>query len=397
MIADLESWLATSHSREASGTYDDWKLGPLQAVLSRLPLPPAPITVAGTKGKGSVIRLLEAGLLASGERCLCFTSPHVQDLHERWRLDGTVLGADQARAAALVVARAEAAAGIELTYFERCFALACVLAAADPQRHFLCEVGLGGRLDCANALDCRCAILTHLSYDHCELLGDSLAAIAREKCAVARPGRPLLIAPQDLATPADISAALPAGVTPHWIATTAWPREQPLALAGRHQRDNAATALSALRLLLPPDQDLAPARAAMSATRLAARCQDLSWQGHLLLIDAAHNAASLAATLAVATTTLPDTWRLILGLARDKDLDRMLPILPRDRLWRCGYAWPRARQRDDWPLALRPTPWFDDIGAALDALGPGQAACISGSFYLAGEALNRFAPTDLPG
>jgi folylpolyglutamate synthase/dihydropteroate synthase len=169
---------------------------------------------------------------------------------------------------------------------------------------------------------------------------------------------------------------------------------QPLALAmpGAHQQDNAATALAAARLLLPA-WDEARARAAVGAATLPARCQLLECGDRRLLIDAGHNGASVAAALAVADAQLRPGWRLILALARDKEVERVLAAIPPGLpVLRCGYASPRARGRDDWPGAAQAWPWHADVAAALAALPPGCDACITGSFYLAGEALALFDP-----
>ncbi|MFW5844957.1 MAG: hypothetical protein ACOCXJ_01895 [Planctomycetota bacterium] len=393
----LEDWLTQAVSREATGDYDDCKLDPVRALLRRLPAPPAPVTIAGTKGKGSTLRLLEGILRAHERPTVAFTSPHVRTVRERWRVDGRVVDAATAWAAARTVDRAERAAGLVQSYFERCFAIACVLAAGHPSAIFLLEVGLGGRLDCANALDCRLALLAHVGYDHCELLGDSPGAIAREKCAVARPDRPLLVGPQVHLDAEQLSEALPPGVQARMVDRELVPSDWDVGLPGTHQRDNAALALAAARLLIErPDE--ARLRAGLAEARLAARCQLLVRPERRLLIDAAHHDRSLAATLAHAETVLRPGWICICGLARDKDMQRIAPVLTGSRLWRCGYDWPRARCLADWPPHLQQTPWFDRIDTALAALPADVDACICGSFYLAGEALARLAPDDpLPG
>ncbi|MFW5752907.1 MAG: hypothetical protein ACOCYV_02525 [Planctomycetota bacterium] len=389
----IEAWFDASPSREASGAYDDLKLDPIRRVLAALPSPPRPVTVAGTKGKGSTVRFLEAILLAHGENTVAFTSPHVRDLNERWRIDGQPVDAAQLAPACDTVAATETATGCALTYFERCFACACVLAADRPEAVFLCEVGLGGRLDCANALDTRLAICTHLSRDHVHILGDTLTAIAGEKLAIARPDAPLLITNQSPAGDAAIATHQIRAATV--IRVPPLPADWTLAAAGVHQRDNAAAALCAAQRLTSLDPQRA--RAALARTTLSARCQLLQrHDGRRILVDAAHNDASLATTLDTAATLLRPGWLLLLGLARDKDAPGILAViaerLPAQRCHRCGYAWPRARGRDGWPEAARAWPWHKDIAAALAALPPQQDLCISGSFYLAGEALALLEP-----
>ncbi len=391
--ATIEAWFDASPSREASGIYDDLKLDPVRRVLAALPAPPRPVTVAGTKGKGSTVRFLEAILLAHGQRTVAFTSPHVRALNERWRIDGQPVDAAQLAPACDAVAAAEIATGCALTYFERCFACACVLAAARPRVVFLCEVGLGGRLDCANALHTRLAICTHLSRDHVHVLGDTLEAIAGEKLGIAREDAPLLLAAQSPAGDAAIASHRPKAATV--VRAPPLPDDWALAAAGAHQRDNAAAALCAAQQLIPLDPRRA--RAALERATLPARCQLLGRpDGRRILIDAAHNDASLAATLDTAATLLRPDWLLLLGLARDKDGPAIVTVITErlspQRCHRCGYAWPRARGPADWPAAACAWPWHEHVAAALAALPPERDLCISGSFYLAGEALALLEP-----
>ena len=104
---NVEDWLNQSFSREHTNSYDDVKLGPIQCVLAALPQPPRPVTIAGTKGKGSTQRFLECALLSAGAKTVIFTSPHVFTLNERWRVNGENISDDAMRAAAEQVAVAE--------------------------------------------------------------------------------------------------------------------------------------------------------------------------------------------------------------------------------------------------------------------------------------------------
>lgn len=387
--ADLDGWLAQAYSREQTADYSDIKLGPITALLRHLPPPPRPITFAGTKGKGSTLRFTEALLTAHGHHTIAFTSPHVRSVRERWRLDGELAPLAELHAAAATVEALEQKHQLALTYFERCFAIACILAAARPTAYFLCEVGLGGRLDCANALDARIAVLTHLSRDHCAILGNTLELIAREKLAIARPDAPLVIAPQSDAAASAIDASLP-------LASNIVRVEhgnRPTSLAGNHQQDNAATAIAASRLLI--DLDEQRIEQALNSVHLAARCQVIQHGGRRILIDGAHNDASIAATIATAKQLLKPGWQLLLGVATDKDIDAICALIPNTiSVTRVGYDGPRARREQQWPEAAQAWPWHDAITSALSAHQGDYDLCITGSFYLAGEALAVLAPED---
>lgn len=389
--ADLEAWLANAINHERTGTFRDIRIERFRDFLTLLPSPPPPCTVGGTKGKGSTVRLIEAAVLAHGRRTLAFTSPHVRTVRERWRIDGILATLEQLAPAAHQVAAVEAQQGISLTYFERTAAIAVILAASIPECVLLWEVGLGGRLDCANALDCRVAVLTHLSHDHREVLGSTLALIAKEKLPIARAARPLVISPQSAAGEAAFRwalAQLSLGAQVQWVARH--PQAFDLAMPGAHQQDNASAALLATAILLPEFQE-AVARRGMATATLAARCQLLTRGEQRILVDGAHNGPSIAATMAVAKATLRPGWRLVLGTAIDKEIEEIAAALPHDlQVHRCSYASERARGPTQWPEALLKTPWHANVTLALGEL-MGQSIdfdlCISGSFYLAGEAL----------
>ncbi len=394
-VTDLETWLSATVDHERNGTFRDIRIERFRAFLALLPPCPAPCTVGGTKGKGSTVRLIEAALRAHGLRTLAFTSPHVRSVRERWRLDGVPASIAELAPACAVVAEVERRSGVALTYFERTAAIAVVLAATIPACSVLWEVGLGGRLDCANALDCQVAVITHLSHDHRDVLGPTLDHIAAEKLPIARPGRPLLIAPQTPAAAAALTtqvALMPSLGPVTWIHRHADPFA--LSLAGTHQHDNASTALAAAKLMYPP-LDEALARSGMAHATLAARCQKIRRGERTWLIDGAHNGPSIAATLAVAHACLRPGWQLVIGTATDKEIDEITAVLPTGIRWhRCGYDSPRARGRDAWPNGWQHTPWHADIGTLLSQVSDVDL-CITGSFYLAGEALRALGAEDV--
>ena len=300
------------------------------------------------------------------------------------------------------------------SHFERTFAVACLLASQRPGIRFIVEVGLGGRLDCANALDCAIAVITHLSHDHREILGPTLHHIAREKLAVSRIHAPLVIAPQTTVATLALwrnvpSFRKPLGETtrPHstngpplaptvWVQTPRVPFE--LALDGGHQQDNAATAAAALTWWAP-EVDAATMRRGFASATLAARCQRIEQPGRTLLIDGAHNRESISATLAVAQRRLRPGWRLIIGLANDKEIDEIMSVIPPSLVvTRCGYHSLRARTVEQWPQSAQLWRWCDDIADALRIQPPDTDVCVTGSFYLAGEALTHVGRQgDMPG
>src|SRR5882757_11024402 len=161
-------------------------------------LPPV-IHVAGTNGKGSTVAFMRSMLEAAGRRVHVYTSPHLVRFNERFRLGhagGGELVSDEALADAL--SQCEVANGsTPITVFEIETAAAFVLFARHPADVLLLEVGLGGRLDATNVIERPLAsIVTPVSMDHIEFLGDTLEKIAFEKAGIFRAGVPAVIAPQ---------------------------------------------------------------------------------------------------------------------------------------------------------------------------------------------------------
>ena len=150
-------------------------------------LPPV-IHVAGTNGKGSTVAYLRAFLEAAGQRVHVYTSPQLVDFRERIRLDGTLVTARQLNAA---LEHCEAVnAGIPITYFEITTAAAIKLFADVPADFLLLEVGLGGRYDATNVVaHPRGAVITPVSIDHVEYLGNTVGIIAKEKAGIIKRGR----------------------------------------------------------------------------------------------------------------------------------------------------------------------------------------------------------------
>ena len=157
-------------------------------------LPPV-IHVAGTNGKGSTIAFMRAMLEAAGRSVHVYTSPHLVRFNERFRLAGTLVS-DEALAAALEECE-RANGGEPITVFEIETAAGFLLFSRNPADVLLLEVGLGGRLDATNVIDKPLAsVITPVSMDHLEFLGDTLEKIAAEKAAILKRGVPAVIAPQ---------------------------------------------------------------------------------------------------------------------------------------------------------------------------------------------------------
>jgi dihydrofolate synthase / folylpolyglutamate synthase len=406
----------------------DLSLGRIERLLAWLGHPerrvPPVIHVAGTNGKGSTIAFMRAMLEAAGKRVHVYTSPNLVRINERFRLGGVLVTDDELAAALAECERANADAPI--TVFEIETAAAFVLFARHPADALLLEVGLGGRLDATNVIERPLAsVITPVSLDHTEWLGDTLEAIAAEKAGILKHGVPAVIAPQPDAALAVIerqAARLRAplhAAGQQWMATAEHGRlvyqdEQGLIdlpaprLFGRHQIDNAGTALAALRcadLGLPVaafELGLVkvewPARLQrLTSGRLAA----LAPAGAELWLDGGHNAEggrALAAALADLEERVPRPLVLIVGMLASKDRagflsnfaglarrvigvpigqDKTVPAQEiADTARRVGVA---AEAQGSVEQALAAVARFD--------FNPAPRILITGSLYLAGEVL----------
>ena len=392
-------------------------------------LPPV-VHVAGTNGKGSTIAFMRAILEAAGLRVHVYTSPHLVRFNERFRLGAAGEGRlvlDQQLAAALAECE-HANAGAPITVFEITTAAGLLLFARHPADVLLLEVGLGGRLDATNVLEHPLAtVITPVSLDHAEHLGDTLAKIAAEKAGILKAGVPAVVAAQArdaLAVLERQAARVKAPIRiagEDWIATEERGRlvyqdsagllDLPAPkLFGRHQFENAGLAIAALRavdtLSLPP----AAFETGIAKADWPARMQRLS-QGVLaalapagseIWLDGGHNpdgGRAIANALADLEERVSRPLVLVIGMLSSKDCEGFLknftglarrivavPIpqqensLPPhaivDIARGVGLS---AQEADDIETALTDIGWFD--------LAPPPRILITGSLYLAGAVL----------
>ncbi len=303
-------------------------------------IPPV-IHVAGTNGKGSTQAMIRAGLQAGGVRVHAYTSPHLARFHERIRLAGDLI--TEAALAAILEECETANAGQPITFFEITTAAAFLAFSRVPTDYTLLEVGLGGRLDATNVVDApRLTVITPISIDHTQYLGDTLPLIAAEKAGIIKRGVPVIVGPQQDEALRVIEARASGLTAPvfahgqHWMAAPdrdgmiyqddhgLWDLPLPN-LVGPHQIQNAGTALAALRQL---GATAAQARAAVTQAEWPARMQrlrhgplvDLAGPQAELWLDGGHNPAggeALAATLAAMP---PRPTHLVCGMLNTKDI-----------------------------------------------------------------------------
>ena len=381
-------------------------------------IPPV-IHIAGTNGKGSTQAMIRAGLESAGQSVHAYTSPHLARFHERIRLAGTLISEPQL--AALLDECVTANGSDPITFFEITTCAAFLAFARTPADWTLLEVGLGGRLDATNVVATpRLTIITPVSLDHQQYLGNTVAEIAGEKAGILKRRVPCVVGPQTEDGLASIEArAAQLGVPllvhgQHWHITEDRGRmiyqdeagllDLPLPnLPGPHQIQNAGAAIAALRHL---GFDAEVCEAAVTQAVWPARMQRLR-QGPLveaapqaeLWLDGGHNPAggeALAATLA----RMPKRpTHLICGMLNTKDIGGYLRPLARHADSLTAVSIPGEKNtlpaKDTHAAAIAAGLAATTADSVLDAVrrisasDPQARILICGSLYLAGQVLRE--------
>ena len=414
----------------------DLSLDRVQKLLAALDHPerklPPVIHVAGTNGKGSTVAFLRAILDAAGLRVHAYISPHLVRFNERFRLGepgGGRLVSDEELASTLEECEG-ANAGNPITVFEITTAVGLMLFARHPADVLLMEVGLGGRLDATNVVDSPAAtVITPISLDHLEFLGDTLEKIAFEKAGIIKPGVPAIVAAQRQEALAVIERQAARLKAPLKIAGEDWTATEergrlvyqdsdglldlpPPRLYGRHQFENAGLAIAALRSIdkfrIPPAAYEAGMTKADWPARLhrlnQGRLVELAPAGSEVWLDGGHNpdgGRAIAAALADLEERVSRPLVLIVGMLSTKDCGgflsnftglarRMIAVpVPGAEKGLAAETVADAARAIGLPATSR-----DNLTEAFDAvrkldLDPPPRVLITGSLYLAGEVLRE--------
>jgi len=427
----------------------EFKLDRMRELLQRLgnPQQQLPIVhVAGTKGKGSTAAMIAAVLTAAGYRTGAFTSPHLERIEERMAVDGRpcppaefVDLIERITPAVEEMDRSAAACDppeMGPTYFEITTAAALLHFARCNVDAAVLEVGLGGRLDSTNVCTPRVAVITSISFDHTRQLGDTLDAIAREKAGIVKPGVPVVSGVTDdeprraireicrrcecrlielgvdfdfdYRPPRDLQRG-PACGQLDFRYTAGGPdayTRLPLALPGPHQAANAAVALATLGELGRTGWDLPTeaVRKGLGETVFPARVEVVA-RRPAIVVDAAHNPASIAALAGTLRESFSVARRLLLFAAtQEKDVRRMLQHLLDDFdevVFTRYLNNPRAMPPEEVASIARELTArrYDVVADPSDALrqvrrsaGPDDLICITGSFFIAAELRRQLVP-----
>ena len=413
------SWLEglINYERLPDFSQARFDLAPIEALMERLGHPERQLSVvhvAGSKGKGSLCLLTESILGALGEKVGTFTSPHLERWTERFRIGGREIGGDDLAAATETVrphveALRSIAGGPSPTFFDATTAVAFVLFSRAKVDRAVIEVGLGGRLDSTNVLKPAVTAVTQIELEHTDKLGSRVEEIAFEKAGILKAGVPCvtgaLVEPaQRVVEERAHEIGVPVArlgrdffVEPSSASeaerglfgfreSTFELHDLSMPILGRHQLDNAALAIAAIRRLANcPAERLAEAvRSGLASVRLPGRVEVVSERPRVI-VDAAHTEASVRSLVEVLAAQRVDRRCLVLSISRDKAVASIVKILApvTDEIW-LTRADP-ARSAD-----------LETLDALAARLMPGVPRhCIENAEKAASEAFSTLGPGDL--
>ncbi len=299
----------------------------------------AVVHVAGTNGKGSVCAMLESVLRASGFKTGLYTSPHLVEFSERFRINGDPI--PEKKLARYIGSVGAASSSLEetsgvrpATFFEISTAIAYQYFADEGVDIAIIETGMGGRWDATNIIIPLVSVITHIDIDHTNFLGDRIEQIAGEKAGIIKPGRPVVSAPQSDAAMAELrkrgvpiiesseSVSVAKVGDPQKLKIETHSRNLPpihLPLVGECQRENCAVAVATLEILSDMLDFEPEFKKGLESLAWGARFQTLR-SDPLMILDGAHNPSAARALVKTLEENYPKYQiGFILGFLDDKD------------------------------------------------------------------------------
>ncbi|MHB1922422.1 MAG: bifunctional folylpolyglutamate synthase/dihydrofolate synthase [Chitinophagaceae bacterium] len=382
------------------------------------------IHIAGTNGKGSVSHMLAAVFQQNGFKTGLYTSPHLKDFRERIKINGLMIPPDFV---VEFLQKIELDAGrIQPSFFEMTVAMAFSYFAQQKVEVAIVEVGLGGRLDSTNIITPELSVITNISFDHQNLLGDTLELIASEKAGIIKKGIPVLIGEtQQKLIPVFLSKATSVDAPIYFaeqlfkITNTVWSLQNlqvsvqgPLSenfpdressflldLNGSYQEKNLLTLLGAVEILRNQGWNLRPepTREALGKVKQLTGLRgrwDLVSNDPLIILDVAHNEAGIEQVIQQLTKMTFQELHLIIGFVKDKDIQPVLKILPKKaRYYFCKADIPRALPENELFLMAKEYGLSGEaFPTVMEALQKAKLAAkgndfilVLGSCYIVGE------------
>ncbi len=291
------------------------------------------IHVAGTNGKGSTSHMLASVLHEAGYRTGLYTSPHLKDFRERIRINGEMI--PQEAVVEFVARYRDRFDAIKPSFFEWTVALAFDHFHAEKTDIAVIETGLGGRLDSTNVVTPEVSVITNIGWDHADLLGNTLEAIAGEKAGIIKPRVPVVIG-EVTGSIADVfKQKAEMENAPITFVDQRAPQPFALDLAGEHQDHNARTAIATVNILRERGWRISDDHIAQG---LAHVCENTGFAGRwqtiardpLTIVDVGHNEDGMRVMNKMLRATPHARLHIVFGVVHDKDIERLLVLLPKN-------------------------------------------------------------------
>lgn len=312
------------------------------------------IHIAGTNGKGSTSHMLAAILQTAGYKTGLYTSPHLKDFRERIKINGEMI--PEETVTQFVQRVQPVIEAIHPSFFEITVAMAFDHFAKEQVDIAVIETGLGGRLDSTNIIAPELSIITNISFDHQNMLGDTLEKIAAEKAGIIKPGVPIIIGEQDKETAqvfidkaASVNAPIVFTGEKRYVSDWKYEHHQLIAeitnshddskeyyhldLPGVYQTQNLVTVLEAIHQLKQKGWQIEDVylqkalRQVKKLTGLHGRWEVI--QEHpAVILDVGHNEAGIRAIRKQLELTTYDQLHIIIGMVNDKEIEKVLSLLP---------------------------------------------------------------------
>lgn len=366
------------------------------------------VHVAGTNGKGSVSHLIASVLQSQGYKTGLYTSPHLVDFRERMRINGEMI--PESKVIDFVERWQKGGyTGDKPSFFELTMMMAFNWFAAENVDYAVIEVGMGGRLDSTNILEPLLSVVTNISWDHTQFLGDTLPKIAAEKAGIIKSGIPAVIGEAE-GEVAEVfrRRAREVGTTLRQAfaeVDEAANEALQCPLAGSYQKKNVNTARVAVDELrragveISDEAVAAGFRNVITNTHLRGRWTIVE-KSPLTICDTGHNEAGLRYNMGQLASLMAERpggrLRMVIGFVADKDVDHILPMFPKDAIYYVSNAQiPRAMKAEALlekcealGLYARALPTVAEAYAAARAeAGAGDIIYIGGSTFVVADFL----------
>ena len=386
------------------------------------------VHIAGTNGKGSTSHSLAAVFQGAGYKTGLYTSPHLIDFRERIRIDGQMISKEWV--IGFVEKTRHMIEEINPSFFEITVAMAFAAFAEAGVDIAVVETGLGGRLDSTNVITPILSVITNISYDHKDLLGNTLAEIAAEKAGIIKPEVPVVIGEQNDETERVFFEKSIHNHSPLYYAESFWDMVRvkqdvkyqyykavnkatseistiKTDLKGNYQQHNIKTILTAVELLSYKGfkvniEDAMEALQDIKVTTGLRGRWDILQSTPLIVCDVAHNQAGLNEVLTQWNQVEAAKKHIVIGFVKDKEVAEVLPLFPKDAsYYYCNANIIRAMPSNDLEelaknaglTGVAYSSVEEAVSAATGEMGVDDALLITGSFFIVGEAMEALKVT----